>query len=109
MLGAGLKRNRLGSATGFGTSGDDAWRHPNTIISDRGGHCRQLHRRNADLLTHRNRTDGNLRPSIQWLRQPACLARQLDAGLLTKAEGANVLVKTFLAKAQCDLDRTHVT
>src|SRR5438876_4884530 len=54
---------------------------------------KQLNGRDAHLLAHRNRPDGDCRPVLEPPQQSLALAGQIHAGQLAESEGANVIVK----------------
>ena len=78
------------------------------IIGNRRDQRNQLQRRNPDLLAHRDRANGNLRPAFHRLRQAARFTRKFDPGLLAESEGANVFVKSLVSQPQRDFNGAHI-
>src|SRR5437016_13965001 len=64
---------------------------------------KQLNGRDAHLLAHRNRPDGDCRPVLEPPQQSLALAGQIHAGQLAESEGANVIVKFRRSQLQGDL------
>ena len=97
---AGMKRHRLRSSLRLYRSGDDPRRDPHAVVGKGRDQPRQLDRRDANLLAHRNGGDRNLRPPARRLGDAASFAGQFDSGLLPESEGANVFIEAVFAQAQ---------
>src|SRR5207237_691123 len=68
----------------------------------------QLQRRYTDLLSHRNRRDGNLRPPADRFGHAARFSRKFYSGLLTKSETADVSIEAVFAQSETNLDGADV-
>src|SRR5208337_4694514 len=65
-------------------------------------------RRNANLLAHGDRANGNFRPAFHRLRQTARFTGKFDPGLLAESESADVLVQAFVAEPQRDFNGADI-
>ena len=70
-----------------------------SAVGDRRNRRHQLHRRHAHFLPHRNRTNRNRAPVVQFPADSFAFTRQIHAGLLAKSEHANVFVKLRSAES----------
>src|SRR3954464_9238242 len=86
------------------STGNDARRRVHSVIGDRRDHGDQLHRRNTDLLPHRDGTDRNLRPAAHGLGDASGFAGKLDACLRAEAEGTDVAIESLFAESEAKLD-----
>src|SRR5215468_1328030 len=89
-------------------SSDYPGRSPQPIVGHRGGQGNQLQRGNANLLSHGDRPDADLRPAAYWLGNPTRLTRQLNSGLGTESEAADVVIHSVVTQPQSQFDCSHV-
>src|SRR5205085_10523695 len=80
----------------------------NAVIGNRPeGRC-DLKRRDANLLTYRNRTHRRRLPALDGANESCCFARQFNARARAEAETLDVVVHALVAHTQTQLYSGHV-
>ena len=80
----------------------------NPAVGDNRNHSDDLKRRDADLLTHRDRSNRTLGPARCRLGQTALFPRQIDVCGLSKTHAVDVAGESLIAESQSKLDGANV-